>query len=71
MDLLYYRFLLKYSSRDEVEILNQGTGGVIEMRNAISEFEENSALYGFLKYRRRNVTVKYLPADASRLVKGW
>ncbi|PTB65157.1 hypothetical protein BBK36DRAFT_1122058 [Trichoderma citrinoviride] len=61
-------FLLKYSSRDEVELLEKGNGGIAEMRNAIAGFEEESPLYGFLRYRRRNVIVKYLPEDCSRLI---
>ncbi|KAF3062920.1 hypothetical protein CFAM422_010351 [Trichoderma lentiforme] len=61
-------FLLKYSSRDEVELLEKGNGGIVEIRNAITGFEEESPLYGFLRYRRRNVIVKYLPEDCSRLI---
>ncbi|KAH0499628.1 hypothetical protein TgHK011_006807 [Trichoderma gracile] len=61
-------FLLKYSSRDEVELLEKGNGGIDEMRNAIAGFEEEKPLYGFLRYRRRNVIVKYLPEDCSRLI---
>ncbi|CAJ2506242.1 Uu.00g003720.m01.CDS01 [Anthostomella pinea] len=61
-------FLLKYASRDEVELLARGHGGVIEMRNTIAKYEEVSPLYGFLRYRRRNVIVKYMPDDCSRLV---
>ncbi|KAK0646633.1 hypothetical protein B0T16DRAFT_166564 [Cercophora newfieldiana] len=61
-------FLLKYASRDEVELLGRGNGGVVEVRNAVDEYEETSPLYGFLRYRRRNVIIKYLPDDCSRLV---
>ncbi|RFU72624.1 gpi-anchored cell surface glyco [Trichoderma arundinaceum] len=61
-------FLLKYSSRDEVELLGKGNGGIAEIRNAVAGFEEESPLYGFLLYRRRNVIVKYLPEDCSRLI---
>ncbi|VUC34142.1 unnamed protein product [Clonostachys rosea] len=61
-------FLLKYSSRDEVELLGNGSGGVAEMRGAVSAYEETNPLYGFLKYRRRNVLVKYLPEGCSRLI---
>jgi len=64
------RFLLKYTSRDEVELLGRGNGGVVEVRNAVAEYEEKSPLYGFLRYRRRNVIIKYLPDDCSRLVQG-
>ncbi|CAG9942086.1 unnamed protein product [Clonostachys rosea f. rosea IK726] len=61
-------FLLKYASRDEVELLSSGTGGVAEMRGAVTAYDETNPLYGFLKYRRRNVLVKYLPEGCSRLI---
>lgn len=64
------RFLLKYASRDEVDIFGQGTGGVSDMRAKMTEYDENSPLYGFLRYRRRNVLVKYLPEGCSRLIQG-
>jgi len=64
------RFLLKYASRDQVELLDRGNGGVVEVRNAVAQYEEKSPLYGFLRYRRRNVIIKYLPEDCSRLVQG-
>ncbi|KAH8880432.1 hypothetical protein GQ53DRAFT_537705 [Thozetella sp. PMI_491] len=61
-------FLLKYASRDELEILGRGNGGIVEIRNNIAQHEEKSPLYGFLRYRRRNVIIKYLPEDCSRLI---
>ncbi|KAK4460534.1 hypothetical protein QBC42DRAFT_332334 [Cladorrhinum samala] len=61
-------FLLKYASRDEIELLGRGTGGIVEVRNEIAQYEEKSPLYGFLRYRRRNVIIKYLPEGCSRLV---
>ena len=64
------RFLLKYTSRDEVEILNAGVGGIAELRTSIEEHDEESPLYGYIKYRRRNVVLKYLPEDSSRLIQG-
>lgn len=64
------RFLLKYTSRDEVEILNTGVGGIAELRTSIEEYDEESPLYGYIKYRRRNVVLKYLPEDSSRLIQG-
>ena len=64
------RFLLKYASRDEVELLSRGNGGIVEVRKAIAEYEETSPLYGFLKYRRRSVVIKYLPEGCSRLIQG-
>ena len=65
-----FRFLLKYASRDEIELLGRGTGGIVEVRNEIAQYEEKSPLYGFLRYRRRNVIIKYLPEGCSRLVQG-
>ncbi|RSL62211.1 hypothetical protein CEP54_005867 [Fusarium duplospermum] len=61
-------FLLKYASRDEVELLGRGSGGVVEVRNNVAQYDETSPLYGFLRYRRRNVLIKYLPEDCSRLI---
>lgn len=66
----FYRFLLKYASRDEVELLGRGNGGIVEIRNNIAQYEEKSPLYGFLRYRRRNVIIKYLPEGCSRLIQG-
>lgn len=64
------RFLLKYASRDEVDLLGRGNGGIVEIRNNIAQYQEKSPLYGFLRYRRRNVIIKYLPEDCSRLIQG-
>ncbi|KAK4154205.1 hypothetical protein C8A00DRAFT_43006 [Chaetomidium leptoderma] len=61
-------FLLKYATRDEVELLGRGSGGIVEIRNNIAQYEEKSPLYGFLRYRRRNVIIKYLPEGCSRLI---
>ncbi|KAI0166515.1 hypothetical protein GGR57DRAFT_28064 [Xylariaceae sp. FL1272] len=61
-------FLLHYASRDDIELLDRGTGGIVEIRNAIGKQEEPSPLYGFLRYRRRSVIIKYIPEDCSRLV---
>ncbi|TVY39204.1 hypothetical protein LSUB1_G003073 [Lachnellula subtilissima] len=61
-------FLLKYTARDEIELLGRGNGGIVEIRNAIASYEEPSPLFGFLRYRRRNVVIKYVPEDCSRLV---
>ncbi|KAK8108982.1 hypothetical protein PG984_014783 [Apiospora sp. TS-2023a] len=38
------------------------------MRKAIAQYEEESPMYGFLKYRRRNLIIKYQPEGCSRLV---
>ncbi|KAJ5098498.1 hypothetical protein N7532_005499 [Penicillium argentinense] len=61
-------FLLHYVSRDEVALLERGTGGVAEVRNAIENYEETSPLYGFLHYRRRKVILRYMPEGLSRLI---
>ncbi|RDL39416.1 Uncharacterized protein BP5553_03756 [Venustampulla echinocandica] len=61
-------FLLKYILRDEVGLLGRGNGGIVEIRNTIATYEEPSPLFGFLRYRRRNVLIKYIPEDCSRLV---
>ncbi|KAI0110344.1 hypothetical protein GGR51DRAFT_510803 [Nemania sp. FL0031] len=61
-------FLLKYASRDEIDILGTGNGGITDIRSAIARYEESSPLYGFLRYRRRSVIIKYIPEDCSRLL---
>ncbi|KAJ5746027.1 hypothetical protein N7520_011209 [Penicillium odoratum] len=61
-------FLLYYIARDEVALLERGTGGVPEVRNAIDNYEETSPLYGFLQYRRRKVILRYMPEGLSRLI---
>ncbi|KAF1739760.1 hypothetical protein CRV24_001696 [Beauveria bassiana] len=61
-------FLLKYTSRDQVELLSTGVGGIVELRTSIEEYDDESPLYGYIKYRRRNVVLKYLPEDSSRLI---
>ena len=64
------RFLLKYVSRDSVELLGRGKGGVHEARVEISNYEEASPLYGLIIYRRRKVLIKYIPNGTSRLLQG-
>jgi hypothetical protein len=66
----FTRFLLKYVSRDEVELLGRGSNGVVEIRGAISQYTEASPLYGFIRYRRRSILIKYVPEGTSRLVQG-
>ncbi|KKY13921.1 putative gpi-anchored cell surface glycoprotein [Diplodia seriata] len=61
-------FLLKYASRDAVEIFNFGAGGLSETRAALLEYDEKSPLYGFLLFRRRKVLLKYVPEGTSRLL---
>ncbi|KAF2162154.1 hypothetical protein M409DRAFT_27537 [Zasmidium cellare ATCC 36951] len=61
-------FLLKYTSRDAVELLGRGKNGVSEARNAIIGYTEASPLYGLLLYRRRKILIKYIPDGTSRLL---
>lgn len=67
---IHRRILLKYISRDEVVLFNRGTGGVVELREAIGQYEDHSPLYGFVLYRRRRVILKYVPEGTSRLLQG-
>lgn len=53
-----------------MELLGTGNGGIVEVRNAIAAHEDPTPLFGFLRYRRKNVILKYVPEDCSRLVKG-
>lgn len=66
------RFLLKYAagSRDTVEVLQKGSGGVNEARTAVESYEEKSPLYGLVQYRRRKVILKYVPDGTSRVLQG-
>lgn len=64
------RFLLKYATRDTVELLERGTGGVSEASLAIDKYDEKSPLYGLVQYRRRKVILKYVPEGTSRLLQG-
>ena len=57
-------------TRDEIDVLGRGNNGILEIRNAIASYEEPSPLFGFLKYRRRNVLIKYVPEGCSRLIQG-
>ncbi|KAF2027438.1 hypothetical protein EK21DRAFT_71938 [Setomelanomma holmii] len=61
-------FLLKYTSRDAVEVLTKGSGGAGEARAAVAQYEEKSPLYGFMLYRRRKVLLKFVPDGTSRLL---
>jgi hypothetical protein len=61
---------LKYVTRDTIDVLQRGTGGVVEVRIAIEQYEEKSPVYGLVQYRRRKVVLKYVPEGTSRLLKG-
>ncbi|KAL8668464.1 MAG: hypothetical protein Q9168_006910, partial [Polycauliona sp. 1 TL-2023] len=62
-------FLLKYTTRDEVTLLNRGSGGVVDIRDTVAQYDDQSPLYGFVHYRRRKVILKYLPEGTSRLLR--
>ncbi|GKZ24032.1 hypothetical protein AbraIFM66951_010530 [Aspergillus brasiliensis] len=64
----YQTALTEAGGWDEVALLDRGTGGVPDVRNAIDSYEEKSPLYGFLQYRRRKVVLSYLPEGMSRLL---
>jgi len=42
----------------------------VEVRRAIADYEEVAPLYGFMRYRRRNVILKYMPEDCGSLARG-
>ncbi|KAF8421102.1 hypothetical protein EV426DRAFT_509721, partial [Tirmania nivea] len=62
-------FLLKYASRDEVELLAKGTNGATEMREKLTEEPVDSLLYGFIRHRRRSIIIHYVPEGTSRVLK--
>ena len=64
------RFLLKYISRDEVDLLDRGSEGLVEVQDAVNRYEEQSPLFGLIQYRRRKVLLKYVPEGTSRLLQG-
>ncbi|KAK7516494.1 hypothetical protein IWZ03DRAFT_191003 [Phyllosticta citriasiana] len=61
-------FLLKYASRDALDVLGLGTAGVNEARAALLDYEEKSPLYGLVHHRRRKLLLKYIPEGTSRLL---
>ena len=64
------RFLIKYTARDEVDLLGKGAGGLVEVNESVKAYREPSPLYGFINYRRRKVLLKYVPEGTSRLLQG-
>ena len=64
------RFLLKYVSRDTVELLGSGNTGVAEARTVVAQYEDKSPLYGLIVFRRKRVLIKYIPEGTSRLLQG-
>lgn len=67
----FYRFLIKYKTRDEVDLLGRGSGGLSEANDTVKRYEDLSPLYGFINYRRRKVVLKFIPEGTSRLLQGW
>ncbi|KAL5598679.1 hypothetical protein BROUX41_003408 [Berkeleyomyces rouxiae] len=61
-------FLVKYASRDEVELHGSGSGSDPEIRAAVASYKDPSPLYGLLNYRDHKIILKYQPDDCSRLV---
>ncbi|PSK44231.1 hypothetical protein B9Z65_211 [Elsinoe australis] len=61
-------FLLKYVSRDTVELLGSGASGILEARSCMASYEEKSPLYGLIMFRRKRVVIKYVPEGTSRLL---
>ena len=64
------RFIVKYVTRDTVELLKKGNGGVAEARGAVQSYEEKSPLYGLVHFRRKKIILKYVPDGTSRLLQG-
>ncbi|KAI5807060.1 hypothetical protein EDC01DRAFT_11747 [Geopyxis carbonaria] len=62
-------FWIKYTSRDEVELLTRGNNGAEEMRAIAVDQPDDSPLYGFIRFRRRSVLVKLIPEGTSRVLK--
>ena len=62
--------LLKYVSRDTVELLGSGKTGVSEARAELAQYQDKSPLYGLIIFRRRKVLIKYIPEGTSRLLQG-
>lgn len=40
------------------------------MREAAEKEPDDSPLYGFIRFRRRNILIKYIPEGTSRVLKG-
>jgi hypothetical protein len=55
-------------------LLEQGSGGVDEMRDAIAKFwkkqEKEEPVFGAVRLKRRKILVKVVVEGASRLIRG-
>jgi hypothetical protein len=73
---VHRRFLLHYVSRDSVEVLAQGSKGLVEMREAADAYYNDtesgprSPLYGMIDFRRRKLLLKLVVDGTSRLIQG-
>ena len=63
-------FLLRYTARNEVDLLSEGNVGFEEAREAITRYEEKSPLYGWISFHQRKVLLQYIPEGTSRLLQG-
>ena len=64
------RFLLKYISRDEIDLLGGGSGGLAEVKEALEAYKEQSPVFGLIHFRRKKALLKYVPEGTSRLLQG-
>ncbi|KAK6350084.1 hypothetical protein TWF696_006331 [Orbilia brochopaga] len=62
-------FLMKYETRDDIALLGKGASAVKDMRDLISKQPDDSPIYGFIRYRRRNILIKLVPENTSRVLK--
>ncbi|KAF3908570.1 hypothetical protein ABW21_db0208445 [Orbilia brochopaga] len=60
---------MKYETRDDIALLGKGASAVKDMRDLISEQPDDSPIYGFIRYRRRNILIKLVPENTSRVLK--
>ncbi|RKF54799.1 putative gpi-anchored cell surface glycoprotein [Erysiphe neolycopersici] len=61
-------FLLKYASRDKIELFARGSFGTSELQDAIAKHEDSTPLFGFMRFQRKSILIKYVPDECSRLV---
>ncbi|GAM90688.1 hypothetical protein ANO11243_087330 [Dothideomycetidae sp. 11243] len=60
--------LLKYVTRDTVDLLGSGAGGVSDARSCLAAYPDASPLYGLIMFRRKRVLIKHIPEGTSRLL---
>ncbi|POS88106.1 hypothetical protein EPUL_000525 [Erysiphe pulchra] len=61
-------FLLKYASRDKIELFARGSCGTTELQDAIAKHKDSTPLFGFMRFQRKSVLIRYVPDECSRLV---